>query len=97
VSEHTGISNRQPPEVEEEQRHEFPPVDRESPPPQDAAGRVGEEPMTETPDRQTSHKRGMQSIAQKEEGSKYSDRPMPQTRKVAGAFGKEPGEPEQNS
>jgi hypothetical protein len=90
VSAHTGISNRQPPEVEERDRHEHPPATGESPPPRDAAGRIGEEPTPEVPDRHTSHKAGSRSIAQKEDGTKYPDRSMPQTRKVSGAFGKEP-------
>src|SRR5688572_320925 len=86
----TGISNRETPAQEEKERIENPPVDRESPPPQDAAGRVGEEPMTEVPNRHTSHKAGSRSIAQKEDNTRYPDRSMPPTRKVSGAFGKEP-------
>lgn len=93
VSEHTGISNRQPPEREAEEREAFPPATGESPPPVDAAGRVGEAPLEDLSDRHTSHKAGSRSVAQKEDGSKYADRSMPQTRKVAGAFGKEPAEP----
>lgn len=86
----TGISNRETPAQEEKERHEHPPVNRESPPPQDAAGRVGEEPMVEVPNRHTSHKAGSRSIAQKEDNTRYPDRSMPPTRKVSGAFGKEP-------
>jgi hypothetical protein len=89
VSQHTGISNREPPEQEARERQEHPPVDTSSPPPQDAAGRTGEEPTEQAPDRQTSHKAGSRSIAQKEDGSKYPDRSMPQTHPVPGAFGKE--------
>ena len=74
----TGISNR-----------EHPPVDTSSPPPEDAAGRVGEEPLDDL-NRQTSHKAGSRSIAQKEAETRYPDRSMPPSRKVAGAFGKEP-------
>lgn len=85
-----GISNRETPEQEERERHEHPPADRDSPPPQDAAGRVGESPMEEVPNRQTSHKAGSRSIAIKEAGSRYPDRSAPSTRKVAGAFGEEP-------
>jgi hypothetical protein len=40
----------------------------------------------------TSHKAGSRSIAQKEAESRYHDRSMPASRKVAGAFGKEPKE-----
>jgi hypothetical protein len=85
-----GISNRETPEQEEQERHEHPPIDRESPPPQDAAGRVGESPLTDVPNRHTSHKAGSRSIAQKEDGARYPDRSAPPSRKVAGAFGNEP-------
>jgi hypothetical protein len=86
----TGISNRETPEQEEQERREHPPIDRGSPPPQDAAGREGELPMEEVPNRQTSHKAGSRSIAQKEDGARYPDRSAPPSRKVAGAFGMEP-------
>ena len=86
----TGISNRETPEMEERERHEHPPLVAGSPPPQDAAGRVGEEPMTEVPNRHTSHKAGSRSIAIKEDRTRYPDRSMPATRKVSGAFGREP-------
>jgi hypothetical protein len=89
----TGISNRESPQEEAEERAEHPPVEAGSPPPEDAAGRVGEDPLTDTRDRQTSHKAGSRSIAQKEAESRYPDRSMPPTRKVAGAFGKESDEP----
>ena len=85
-----GISNRESAEAEDRERQEHPPVDRSSPPPQDAAGRVGEEPMTDVPNRHTSHKAGSHSIAEKESRSRYPDRSAPNTRTVAGAFGKEP-------
>lgn len=88
-----GISNRETPQQEEQERHEHPPVETDSPPPQDAAGRVGEEPLDDLTDRHTSHKAGVASIAQKEGESKYPDRSMPPSRKVAGAFGREPGDP----
>ncbi len=86
----TGISNRETPAEEEKERHEHPPIDAGSPPPQDAAGRVGEEPMQEVPNRHTSHKAGVRSIAQKEGDVRYPDRGMPATHRKAGAFGKEP-------
>lgn len=86
----TGISNRETANQEEEERREHPPRDTGSPPPQDAAGRVGEEPMAEVPNRHTSHKAGVRSIAQKEDVARYPDRSMPSTRPKAGAFGKEP-------
>jgi hypothetical protein len=86
----TGISNRESARQEAEERATHPPVDISSPPPQDAAGRVGEQPLEDMSDRHTSHKAGSRSIAQKEADSKYTDRSMPASRKVEGAFGKEP-------
>jgi hypothetical protein len=91
-SKATGISNRESAQEEAEERREHPPVDTASPPPQDAAGRVGEQPLADISDRHTSHKAGSRSIAQKEAESKYADRSMPASRKVDGAFGKEPQE-----
>jgi hypothetical protein len=85
----TGISNRETPDTEARERQEHPPIDAGSPPPQDAAGDVGERPLEEVPNRQTSHKAGSRSIAQKEDGVRYPDRSMPPTRKVSGAFGRE--------
>lgn len=85
-----GISNRETPNEEARKRAEHPPIDAGSPPPQDAAGRVGEEPLVEVPNRQTSHKAGSRSIAQKEDRTRYPDRSMPPSRKVSGAFGREP-------
>ena len=90
MKERTGISNRETPEMEERERLEHPPINQGSPPPQDAAGRVGEEPIAEVPNRHTSHKAGSRSIAIKEDRARYPDRSMPATRKVAGAFGREP-------
>ena len=87
---HTGISNRESPVEEAAERQAHPPVDTGSPPPQDAAGRVGEDPLEDLSDRHTSHKAGSRSIAQKEAETRYPDRSMPATRKVDGAFGKEP-------
>jgi hypothetical protein len=90
-----GISNRETPEEEAQEREEFPPVDPSDPPPQDAAGRVGDNPRGDTDGRQTSHKAGARSVAQKESTARYPDRSMPQSRKVAGAFGEEPGGPDE--
>jgi hypothetical protein len=90
---HTGISNRESAEQEARDREEFPPVDTASPPPADAAGRTGEEPTDDARNRHTSHKAGSRSVAQKESGSRYADRPSPQSRKVAGAFGRESDRP----
>src|SRR5215217_4699612 len=88
-----GISNRESAREEAHERQEFPPVDTSSPPPQDAAGRVGEEPLDDLNSRQTSHKTGGHSLNVKSSEARYTDRSMPATRKVAGAFGKEPPDP----
>ena len=88
-----GISNRESAAEEAQERAAHPPIDTSSPPPQDAAGRVGEQPLEDLSDRHTSHKAGSRSIAQKEAESKYADRSMPASHKVDGAFGKEPQEP----
>jgi hypothetical protein len=86
-----GISNRETPSEEAREREEFPPATEQPPEPQDAAGDEGESALEgEVPARQTSHKAGSRSIAQKQDGSKYPDRSMPQTNPVPGAFGKEP-------
>jgi len=85
-----GISNRETAGEEAQERRAHPPVDTGSPAPEDAAGRVGEQPLEDRRDRHTSHKAGSRSIAQKEAESKYSDRGMPAAHKVAGAFGREP-------
>jgi hypothetical protein len=86
----SGISNRESAEEERQERQRHPPQDTGSPAPEDAAGRQGEQPLTDLRDRQTSHKAGSRSIAQKEAASRHLDTSMPATRKVPGAFGKEP-------
>jgi hypothetical protein len=88
----SGISNRETPADEEKDRREHPPQNTGSPEPQDVAGRVGEAPLDEVPNRQTSHKAGARSIAQKEANTRYPDRGMPATHKKPGAFGLEPRE-----
>lgn len=93
ADQRSGISNRESAREENEERQAHPPLDPSSPPPEDAAGRVGEQPLEDLRDRHTSHKAGSRSIAQKEDESRYPDRSMPPSRKVAGAFGKEPGGP----
>jgi hypothetical protein len=88
-----GISNRETAREESEERREFPAVNPDAPPAeQDAAGRVGEQPLEDLSDRHTSHKAGSQSIGQKEDESKYPDRGHPSTHKVAGAYGREPSQ-----
>jgi hypothetical protein len=92
-TDHTaGISNRESAEEERAERAAHPPVPVGSPPPEDAAGHVGDQPIDDYSQLQTSHKAGSRSIAQKEAGSRYPDRSMPASRKVAGASGKEPPE-----
>jgi hypothetical protein len=90
MTRRSGISNRESAEEEAREREQHPPIDTASPAPEDAAGRLGEEPLADLRDRHTSHKAGSRSIAQKEAASRYPDRSMPSSRKVAGAFGKEP-------
>ena len=89
--ERQGISNRESAAEEAREREDFPPTSPDAPPrEQDAAGREGEQPVSDTRDRHTSHKAGSRSIAQKEAESKYPDRSHPASHKVAGASGKEP-------
>jgi hypothetical protein len=86
-----GISNRETPQEEHQERQQFPSRTPDAPPrEQDAAGREGEEPLDDISDRHTSHKAGSRSIAQKEAESKYADRSHPASHKVAGAHGEEP-------
>jgi hypothetical protein len=89
----SGISNRESSQEEAKERQAHPPVDTSSPEPQDAVGRVGEQPLDDNRDRHTSHKAGSRSIAQKEAGARYPDRSSPPSGKVGGAFGKEPSLP----
>ena len=86
----TGISNRATASEERAQREAHPPVDIGPPPPEDAAGRIGDTPAATTDGLQTSHKAGSRSVAQKEDETRYPDLSMPPSRKAAGAFGKEP-------
>jgi hypothetical protein len=88
MAERQGISNRETASEEAQERDQFPPANPE-PDVEDAAGRIGEEPLPEMRDRQMSLKAGSRSIAQKEDKSRYPDRPEPPSNKVAGAFGKE--------
>jgi len=84
-----GISNRKSPAEEAEERRTLPPRVAEPLVPEDAGGDKGERGFTRDGG-QTSHKAGARSVAQKEAGSKYSDRSTPGSHKVAGAFAKEP-------
>lgn len=86
-----GISNRESFAQEQQERMENPPVHPDAPPAeQDAAGREGEDQPEANDGRQTSHKAGSKSVAQKEAESKYADRSHPASHKVAGADGREP-------
>jgi hypothetical protein len=87
-----GISNRESAGEESAERAAHPPIDTTPPPPEDAAGRVGDQPTDDQNDLQTSQKAGSRSTAQKETSSRYPDRAMPASNKVAGAFGKEPND-----
>jgi hypothetical protein len=93
MTQRTGISNRESPEHEAEERREHPPLDSGSPAPEDAAGSRGEDNPAANEGRHTSHKAGSRSIAQKESEARYPDRSMPPARKVGGAFGREPDGP----
>jgi len=84
-----GISNRESAAEERAERDAHPPATAGSPPPEDAAGNVGDEPIEDYSGLQTAHKAGSRSIAQKEDAARYPDRTMPASRKVPGAFGKE--------
>jgi Protein of unknown function (DUF2934) len=82
-----GISNRKSAAEESADRAAHPLVDTSAPA---AAGRAGEQAISDLSDLQMSAKAGSRSMAQKETGSRYPDRQMPASRKVPGAFGKEP-------
>jgi len=86
----TGISNRESAADEAAERSELPPKLETPPPAEDAAGNRDEERFGPPGENQTSHKTGSHSIAVKESEARYTDRHMPPTSKVAGAFGKEP-------
>ena len=85
-----GISNRESFSEEQQERMEYPPMSPDAPPvEQDAAGDEGEDDSANNENRQTSHKAGSKSIAQKEAESKYPDRSHPASHKVAGSDGRE--------
>jgi hypothetical protein len=90
VEQPTGISNRESATEEQAERQAHPPVDPGPPPPEDAAGRVGDARTATFDGGQTSHKAGSRSVAQKADETRYPDRSMPPARKASGAFGKEP-------
>jgi hypothetical protein len=84
-----GISNRESAADEARERREHPRLDGGAPEPAggppDEAALAGES--------QTSHKAGVRSIARKTAEARHADRSAPASRKVAGAFGAEPGDP----
>lgn len=93
AADEVGISNRESAAEERAEREAHPPDAGGSPPPEDAGGDVGDQPIEDYSGLQTAHKAGSRSIAQKEDAAKYPDRSMPASRKVPGAFGKEPSPP----
>lgn len=90
MTNEAGISNRMTPEDEAKDRREHPPEQTGPPPVEDAAGRAGGGDVEPEGERQTSHKAGSRSVAQKEAGSRHADSGSPDTRPAGGAFGKEP-------
>src|SRR4029453_18223698 len=90
AEQRTGISNRESATEEQAERQAHPPIDPGPPPPEDAAGRVGDAETATFDGGQTSHKAGSRAVGQKEDEARYPDRSMPPSRKASGAFGKEP-------
>ena len=90
AEQRTGISNRESATEEQAERQAHPPIDPGPPPPEDAAGRVGDAASATFDGGQTSHKAGSRAVAQQEEEARDPDQSMPTTRKASGAFGKEP-------
>ena len=90
VEQRTGISNRESATEEQAERQAHPPIDPGPPPPEDAAGRVGDAASATFDGGQTSHKAGSRAVAQQAEEARDPDQSMHTTRKASGAFGKEP-------
>ena len=90
AEQRTGISNRESATEEQAERQAHPPIDPGPPPPEDAAGRVGDAASATFDGGQTSHKAGSRAVAQQEEEARYPGQSMPTPRKASGAFGKEP-------
>jgi hypothetical protein len=84
----TGISNRESAAEEAKERQEHPPLNQDRLLFQDAESGGDELPLTDRAGEQTSRKSGVRSSAQKEEGSRDPERPVPPKRPVAGAYGK---------
>ena len=77
-----GISNRESPEQEAQERIENPPFDA------DSATEEASDP-TDRAQPQSSQKSGSRSSARKKAASRYTERTMPAAGPVGGAFGKE--------
>ena len=75
-----GISNRESPEQEAQERIENPPFDADS---------ATEEASDLTAQPQSSQKSGSRSSAKKKAASRFTERTMPAAGPVGGAFGKE--------
>jgi hypothetical protein len=84
-----GISNRESASEEERERREHPPLVQDQTRFQDAESGDSELPLNDLAGEQTSRKSGVHSSAQKQEASRDPERPVPPSRPVAGAYGKE--------
>ena len=85
-----GISNRESAAEEERERQEHPPLVERLPASEDVTAEADERSSADTAVEQTSGKRGSRSTAQKEAEARHSERPVPASNPVDGAFGKEP-------
>jgi hypothetical protein len=79
-----GISNRESPQEEAEDRVRHPPLAADSQITEDT------NELNNQPEPQSSRKAGSRSAAQKSAASAYTERTMPAASKVGGAFGHEP-------
>jgi hypothetical protein len=84
-----GISNRETPREEAEERREHPPAGANARKSGGAPAHESEPSMAEA-DGQQHSKSGVRSTAQKESATKYAERSMPATSKTDGASGREP-------
>jgi hypothetical protein len=85
----TGISNRESASEEARERQEHPPLNQNHLRFDDAETGADELPLNDQNGEQSSRKSGLHSSAQKQEESRDPERPVPPSRPVAGAFGKE--------
>lgn len=84
-----GISNRETPAEEHDERQRHPPRDASSKSTFDVD--KGGAPDRVADETQSSGKSGSRSTAQKTAEAKHGNRPHPASEKVDGAFGREPG------